>query len=1451
MCIPTHLNFDHVIIVISTFSFREVVRALLEIHPDLPKEMSVKYSVTLVGFQEGATLLKLDGSLTSISEARNKLDGLIEYFKKSIVPTKVSFTPNLLISVKKRFKNDGIAACLYHSQGCPDVTVCSFSSEDQEKAVKIVGSKPSLKYAPFQPGASLKEISLKEFATEYHVSVDVNEAEQKIYVMGFVRQDVLSAYEKIKTWVSIKSVQFSPFACTPEQICYLRCKLSCQYETTRQILDKLPAEVVIEPDRLPHFKGSPLDIASSQKQLIEGPLLQGLKHRSVSFKAHPKFFFQIEQHVLKPVKEKHPDFEYVKTTPEGEPSVKKGRRGSTKPENSEFTVTVFSQDSGIFDEVVSTLEGVTPCLKTLALAHSNAVSCLQDKREFSEQQYRVRIVVPKNSSRVLIFGLTEKEADQCLTELRELVDSTMVIEKFIKLDRHQAKYLQEKKSEEWRDLQRECKAFKLFDHQKQEKDTVLIRIEGTLKQVKAIEYGLATMTGSGYFVRSFTVIIPKKYNRMWWKQWDSIIKEKEQSYDFIVEVSRKPSTEVSEQDSTMHYEFTICGDGDEIGSVEVEQELSKLEIVQKTIHLSDKATRELDKARKEKELHVTDQYVVDMFIDFKGNKVVLTAPTECIGDLEAAEGEIQRFVGNRALMQKEITVDDPVIGLILHSRSKSSPHLVLANQLSKPHGISVECLRRPRIGLLLKGSQESIMKVEPLICQNIIAQLKSTIDEITFPVDPALTPFFATPEFIHFNAKIKNEYCVMGTFPKTKNNQVIKSVYLKTTTSACCIKLDICKGNLVNEATCVDAIVNAANEDLEHVGGLARSIVEEGGRVIQKESTTYVQSNGKLKSGSVVPLGPGNLPCKKILHAVGPRWVGGNKGEEQILYFTVLSCLQTCQKEGLKSVALPALSTGIFAVPDDVCIRASMKAVRDFCQISPNSCVTNVRFVLLQSELAKRFASALDSDVCTIPIPQAASPTAIFHTTTWEWMDNDGSFKPYSSDLNSKLSNQYRQFPLSSLAFSVNKGSYTVDFRTMIQTNVVTNFQRKVRQTPKPSLPSPPAAQSSTVLWKFCNDDGRFTPYKPPDSQSIESMFQNQTPGQLVINEKVYGFDFSQMIQINIQTGYKRQIQRVLPKTAGSSVEQSVAVMGKLAVVTLRGPTANLQLVKSKLDDKLKGALKSGDITFPISLERKITSILQHHKLTFSFKKPEQADRKGAKRRLTYQGLSDSVSKATSAIQEEIINYHTAAAEESVEEIPPEWEPQTYNLKLCPVAFGSSEWNKVESNFKATMPSVNVTQITRIQNKWLWERFALHKKRLAYKNNGIVNEKELFHGTRGNDPKLIYEGEDGFDMRYSAQGMWGLANYFAVNASYSHSYAYTRSDGSRQMFLVKVLTGDSLHCSSNQSLRMPPEKQGMGSGNLQFAKARYDTVTGTTGGSQVFMTYDNDKAYPAYLIQYM
>jgi len=70
----------------------------------------------------------------------------------------------------------------------------------------------------------------------------------------------------------------------------------------------------------------------------------------------------------------------------------------------------------------------------------------------------------------------------------------------------------------------------------------------------------------------------------------------------------------------------------------------------------------------------------------------------------------------------------------------------------------------------------------------------------------------------------------------------------------------------------------------------------------------------------------------------------------------------------------------------------------------------------------------------------------------------------------------------------------------------------------------------------------------------------------------------------------------------------------------------------------------------------------------------------------------------------------------------------------------------------------------------------------------------LFHGTRATDPKMIYGGKEGFDMRYSPGGMWGIANYFAVNASYSDGYHHPTGNGQKQMFCARVMIGNTAVC---------------------------------------------------------
>lgn len=81
----------------------------------------------------------------------------------------------------------------------------------------------------------------------------------------------------------------------------------------------------------------------------------------------------------------------------------------------------------------------------------------------------------------------------------------------------------------------------------------------------------------------------------------------------------------------------------------------------------------------------------------------------------------------------------------------------------------------------------------------------------------------------------------------------------------------------------------------------------------------------------------------------------------------------------------------------------------------------------------------------------------------------------------------------------------------------------------------------------------------------------------------------------------------------------------------------------------------------------------------------------------------------------------------------------------------------------------------------------------------------MYHGTSGTPPHAIYKSEEGFDMAYSKAGMWGYANYFAKNSSYSNNYAYkVDGNGTRQMLCAKVIIGKSCILEPNRDLKRPP-----------------------------------------------
>ncbi len=170
-------------------------------------------------------------------------------------------------------------------------------------------------------------------------------------------------------------------------------------------------------------------------------------------------------------------------------------------------------------------------------------------------------------------------------------------------------------------------------------------------------------------------------------------------------------------------------------------------------------------------------------------------------------------------------------------------------------------------------------------------------------------------------------------------------------------RLQIVHGDLTEEH--VDAIVNAANAYLAHGGGVAGAIVRKGGAQIQNESNAWVRQYGPVAHDSPAYTTAGNLPCRYVIHAVGPVW--GEGDEDTKLSAAVHGSLGLADQLSLASLALPAISTGIFGFPGQRAAGVILSAIRNYFALNPDSSVRLVRVVLIDQPLVALFVKAMGS----------------------------------------------------------------------------------------------------------------------------------------------------------------------------------------------------------------------------------------------------------------------------------------------------------------------------------------------------------------------------------------------------------------------------------------------------------------------------------------------------------
>lgn len=167
------------------------------------------------------------------------------------------------------------------------------------------------------------------------------------------------------------------------------------------------------------------------------------------------------------------------------------------------------------------------------------------------------------------------------------------------------------------------------------------------------------------------------------------------------------------------------------------------------------------------------------------------------------------------------------------------------------------------------------------------------------------------------------------------------------------MELEAVRGD-ITQVDDVDAIVNAANESLLGGGGVDGAIHAAAGPQLLEEC----RGLHGCKTGEAKITGAYDLPCRYVIHTVGPVWHGGSAGEPQLLESAYRSSLEVAVEAGVRRIAFPSISTGVYRYPVDQAAQIAVATVRAFAAARPET-LDLVRFVLFNDAAMAAYSRAL------------------------------------------------------------------------------------------------------------------------------------------------------------------------------------------------------------------------------------------------------------------------------------------------------------------------------------------------------------------------------------------------------------------------------------------------------------------------------------------------------------